>query len=156
MQGVSCFPYHVWVYRLLTWVRAGQSLSSDRNSKDEIVSEIYLQSVQVASPTVTDYRGLSGKLWTAERHRGQGKPDFDAVTLPSEEQEHPLLSPRGCGLGCETEGAPAAPNCSPELGAQTHPASNSSSSSSSSLPWWAEVQLLFLSVNKKSANQFQY
>lgn len=64
-------------------MRAGQSLSSDRNSKDvEIVSEIYLQPVQVASPTVTDYRGLSGKLRTAERHCGQGKPDFDAVTLP--------------------------------------------------------------------------
>lgn len=56
-------------------MRAGQGLSFDRNSKNvEILSEIYLESVQVASPTVTDYGGLSGKLRTAERHRGKGEP----------------------------------------------------------------------------------
>lgn len=138
MQGASCLPYHVWVYRLLTWMRAGQGLSFDRNSKDvEILSEIYLQSVQVASPTVTDYGGLSGKLWTAERHRGQGKPAsvlwFWCCNSPFWRAGAGLLSPRGCEPG----GAPAAPTCSPELGAQTHPASSSSSSSSRSLPWCA-------------------
>lgn len=68
-------PYHVGVYRLLTRMRAGQGLSFDRNSKNvEILSEMYLQSVQVASPTVTDYGGLSEKLQTAERHPGKGEP----------------------------------------------------------------------------------
>lgn len=48
---------------MLTWMRAGQGLNFDRNSKDvEILSEIYLQSVQVASPTVADKGDLSGKL----------------------------------------------------------------------------------------------
>lgn len=136
------------MYRLLTWITAGQGLSFDRNSKDvEILSEIYLQSVQVASPTVTDYGGLSKQQkGTVAKANQRLFSDLDAVTFPPEEQEM-------CSWAPGDVGALAAPTCSRELGhkpiqPQALPAPAAEAS--------PDVHLLFLSVNKKSANPFQY
>lgn len=75
--------------------------------------------------------------------------DFDAVTLPSEEQElgswapgdvsqeeHQQHPPAALSLGHK----PIQPQALPAPAAEASP----------------DVQLLFLSVNKKSANPFQY
>lgn len=141
--------------------RAG--LSFDRNSKDvEIVSEMYLQSVQVHHPlwlitevSLGSSEQQKGTVAKANQHLFS---DFDAVTLPSEEQEPP-----------ESRSIPSWARGDVLWGVgqrehQQHPSAALSSGHKPIQPQvlpapaaaaCPDVQLLFLSVNKESANQFQ-